>query len=155
MSRRSCEPAWIAPVLLALACASGGGGEDRAPEPVPTSWVAAPTPTSTVDSEAGFFSVAQVERGRDLFASICSDCHYASEVSDRTFRFSWRRRTVGDLFELVSETMPDDDPGALEAGQYADVVAYILSLNGFEPGGEEMPADAAALELHSLARLSN
>lgn len=154
MSRRSCEPAWIAPVLLALACASGGGGEDRAPEPVPTSSVAAPT-TPAAEPAGAFFSVEQVERGRDVFVSVCSDCHYVSEVSDRTFRFSWRRRTVGDLFEVVSETMPDDDPGALEAGQYADVVAYILSLNGFEPGADDMPADAAALELHSLARLSN
>jgi hypothetical protein len=76
-------------------------------------------------------------------------------MRDGNFRFAWRRQTVGDLFELVSETMPENNPAGLERSQYADVVAYILSLNGFPSGAEDMPADAPALETHSLARLSN
>lgn len=147
--------AWTATAALATACASGGPGSDPVPPPAAEQSAAAPTPAANPAPDGPFFSATQVERGGDLFSDICSECHYASEMSDANFRFAWRRQSVGDLFELVSETMPESSPGGLEPGQYADVVAYILSLNGFDPGDQEMPADAAALEMHSLSSLSN
>jgi hypothetical protein len=62
------------------------------------------------------------------------------------FQFSWDRRTVGDLYEHISETMPEDDPGSLTRQQYVDVVAYILRLNGFPAGRDELVPGTAALE---------
>jgi S-disulfanyl-L-cysteine oxidoreductase SoxD len=41
--------------------------------------------------------------------------------------------------------MPQDRPGSLSAEEYADVVAYILRLNGRPAGERELPADAALL----------
>jgi hypothetical protein len=41
--------------------------------------------------------------------------------------------------------MPQDDPGSLTPAQYADVVAYILQINGVTPGDRELPPDAAQL----------
>ena len=62
---------------------------------------------------------------------------------------------AGDLFEIVSTQMPEDAPGSLELEQYADIVAFVLRLNGFEPGSGELPADADALGTISLAPLGN
>ncbi len=56
---------------------------------------------------------------------------------------------------MVSTQMPEDAPGSLELQQYADIVAFVLRLNGFEPGGSELPADGAGLETISLAAFGN
>ncbi len=110
--------------------------------------------TAPASSALGF-STAQADRGRNVFRSTCTECHYSSEFNDRQFKFKWRRRTAGDLFEMVSTQMPEDAPGSLELQQYADIVAFVLRLNGFEPGSSELPPDAAALETISLAPLGN
>ena len=54
--------------------------------------------------------------------------------------------TVGDLFELIRLTMPDDDPGSLPREQYADLVAYILAVNKFPTGPSEIGIDAGLLK---------
>ena len=118
----------------AAVTADSGGAADAAPA-----------------SSALGFSAAQADRGRNVFRSTCTECHYSSEFSDRQFKFKWRRRTAGDLFEMVSTQMPEDAPGSLELQQYADIVAFVLRLNGFEPGSAELPPDAAVLETISLA----
>jgi hypothetical protein len=41
--------------------------------------------------------------------------------------------------------MPDDDPGALTRAQYADLLAYILSLNKFPSGSTELATDVKPL----------
>ena len=41
--------------------------------------------------------------------------------------------------------MPQSNPGSLPAGQYADLVAYILSANSIVAGNEPLPSDFAAL----------
>jgi hypothetical protein len=46
---------------------------------------------------------------------------------------------------MVRTLMPDDDPGGLERRAYADVMAYLLRMNGYPAGAAELPADDAAL----------
>ena len=41
--------------------------------------------------------------------------------------------------------MPEDNPGSLNAQQYADVVAYFLQLNRVPTGAEELKGDADVL----------
>ena len=122
----------------AVVTADTGGGADAAP----------------ASSVLGV-SAAQADRGRNVFRSNCTACHYSSEFNDRQFKVKWRRRTAGNLFEMVSTQMPEDAPGSLELQEYADIVAFVLRLNGFEPGGLELPPDPAALETISLAPLGN
>ena len=57
----------------------------------------------------------------------------------------WNGKTVGDLLGLIRKTMPTDDPGNLSSRQYADIVAYILSVNEFPAGQKELDRDPAAL----------
>ena len=144
---------------LALAgCASSGQVEAPAPTPAAPA-EAAPMQTPAAQPEAAggalSFSAEQADQGRSVFRSSCTECHNSAEFRDRQFKFKWRRRTAGDLYELVATSMPEDSPGSLEGGQYAALVAYILRLNGFEEGTGTLPADADALEAISLAPINN
>jgi hypothetical protein len=41
--------------------------------------------------------------------------------------------------------MPQNDPGILSAKEYAQVLAYLLQMNGMPAGPEELPSDAVML----------
>ena len=134
--------------------------ESRAPPPATTEADLGPPADlePSRDSDAAIplgFTVEQANAGRDLFRASCTACHSSSELSDRTFKFKWRRRTAGDLFGYLSTTMPEDAPGALAPTEYAALVAYMLRLNGFEAGTDELPADEDALEALSLSPLGS
>lgn len=74
----------------------------------------------------------QARRGENAFLASCTACHATREFSDTAFRRRWQNRTAEDLFDLTSATMPEDAPNSLPAERYVDIVAYILTLNGFE-----------------------
>ena len=106
----------------------------------------APTPVSEpVDAVAGFFSAAQADRGRARYGESCRECHSLSEFRGSDFEWKWRRQTAWDLYRDVAETMPEDKPGKLSPGTYADIVAYMLSLNGYQIGGEDLFATKEAM----------
>jgi len=52
---------------------------------------------------------------------------------------------VGSLFEHVSTKMPQNRPGSLSDQEYADVVAYLLQINGRPAGERELPPDQELL----------
>jgi hypothetical protein len=52
---------------------------------------------------------------------------------------------VGDLFQVISTTMPPGRPDALTPQGYADVVAYLLHENAFPHGEDELPGHAESL----------
>ena len=49
------------------------------------------------------------------------------------------------MFEVISDSMPEDDPGGMKLEEYADVIAYLLRLNGFPTGQTELPTSKEAL----------
>ena len=100
----------------------------------------------------GAYTLAQAKRGA-LKSGLCVNCHGdefrggpAPELAGPDFLARWDGRSVGDLFELIRLTMPDDDPGALPREQYADLVAYILAVNKFPTGSAEIGIDTAPLQ---------
>jgi mono/diheme cytochrome c family protein len=82
---------------------------------------------------------------------MCAECHTAPEFGDAAFKAKWARRSVGDLYEYIHTSMPDNAPGILTEQQAVDAVAYILQLNGVTPGSAQLPPDAARLGGISLA----
>ena len=50
-----------------------------------------------------------------------------------------------NLFEKMQTSMPADKPGQLSREQNADILAFLLTSNGFPSGQKELPTDAAAL----------
>ena len=87
----------------------------------------------------------QASLGRRRFEQTCQACHRPREFRGSAFQAAWRGRTVGDLLQVLLDTMPPDDPGGLDPEYYADVAAYFLSLNGYPSGEEDLPADPRAL----------
>lgn len=123
---------------------------------------AAPTPAAApaaAPAPAGggeaIISVAQVNRGRDQFRSMCTECHTSAEFGDRTFKTKWSRRSVGDLYEFILTMMPDDAPGILTPQQAVDLTAYMLEMNGFATGSGTLDADQAELDGISLAQINS
>jgi len=92
-----------------------------------------------------FYSEEQARRGQRAFRQVCSDCHYTSEFKGPVFTDVWARRTARDLYRELRRTMPDDNPGGLPRQTYVDVMAYILELNGYPAGADELPPDDQVL----------
>jgi hypothetical protein len=53
---------------------------------------------------------------------------------------------VGDLLDVISTTMPEGNPGVLSPMEYADILAFMLRLNDYPAGEEELPVDLYLLE---------
>jgi mono/diheme cytochrome c family protein len=92
----------------------------------------------------GVYTLAQAKRGA-LKSGLCTSCHGdgfdgggSPPLVGPAFLARWEGRTVGDLFDLIRLTMPDDDPGALAREEYADLIAYILAVNKFPTGDTEI-----------------
>ena len=103
----------------------------------------------------GIYTDAQAKRGRDSYAYSCAMCHAVDLEGDLSrdvpalygedFVDAWNKRTVKDLFELISKSMPKDSAGSLRAETYADIVAYLLQANEFPSGARELAADVSVL----------
>ena len=152
-----------ATAALSTACASGQTGETGPSATVGTVSDASPSSLPTKPSErpeihpepvaapVGIYTEDQAERGRAVFRSVCSECHYSSEFRGAQFQFEWRRRTVWNFYREISRTMPEDAPGSLDPQQYVDIISYVLRSNGFEPGDAELTPDEAVMDAHSMA----
>jgi mono/diheme cytochrome c family protein len=103
---------------------------------------------------AGLFTDAQAERGKVVYEEQCSFCHladlsgqgFAPPLVDDAFTQRWQDGNLGDLFTIVKVTMPQDKPQSLTDAQYAEIVAYVLKVNKYPAGAQELQPDAAALK---------
>jgi mono/diheme cytochrome c family protein len=107
------------------------------------------------------FTAAQADRGQATYRQSCQDCHGSSldngefggpPLKGGYFRTRWGSGNVAVLYGYVSLTMPPDRPGQLSAQTYADLVAYILSNNGYVAGDKELTPDQNAQQSMSLQR---
>lgn len=131
-------------LALITACQAGTEEPAAAPQPAPAPAAAPTAPAAGAMAAAGYTS-AQAQRGQQVFQEVCSYCHSPSDWSKPEFLRAWSDKPVHDLFDLIHTTMPQDAPGSLSRQQYADVVAYILSLNNVPSGSAELGTDDASL----------
>jgi mono/diheme cytochrome c family protein len=97
----------------------------------------------------GVFSAAQVERGRESFLWQCMDCHEMEEftgVGAYLEKMETEGKTLWEVFEYIWAEMPEDSPARLAPEEYADILAYILSVYGLSTGEADMPTNRAVLE---------
>jgi mono/diheme cytochrome c family protein len=108
------------------------------------------------------YTEVQAGRGATLYGRYCESCHgsgldgdAASEipalVSDPFFQ-RWSGRNLDDFFTRLARTMPQETPGSLRPGEYADLVAYLLQTNGFPAGFEALGTDSARLKALLITR---
>ena len=133
-------------MLILQGCASTPAGAPTAPAPGPAA--AAPAPEDS--SGSAFYTNQQASRGDGLFRDNCVSCHSSAEFRGSSFVRRWRNRAVGDIYEFVLYSMPDDNPGGLPEQTYADIVAYFLSLNDFPSGDSELPTSMEALMMMKM-----
>lgn len=115
--------------------------------------VAAPRggPRSVKD---GVYTTAQALAGKTAYADTCASCHgtmasatpdMAPLLNDYVFQDTWKNRSVGDLFERIRNTMPQNAPSTLSPQRTAEIVAYILSANQLPAGNEALTEDLDVL----------
>jgi mono/diheme cytochrome c family protein len=97
------------------------------------------------------YTASQARRGQSIYQRNCITCHTASAYSGAAFRRVWAGKSPFDLWEQIRTSMPQDNPGRLKPGEYADIVAYLLRLNGYPAGETELPADAEKLQQLRIA----
>ena len=95
---------------------------------------------------SGVYSEAQAARGRDTFAGMCQACHTPATHTGPTFYASWGGRPLWELFDYLMANMPKSDPGSLSPEEYAQVLAFVLKMNGMPAGPRELPVDEATLK---------
>ena len=98
------------------------------------------------------FTAAQVSAGSSLFQSKCSACHGTQleggagpALSGPNFKTlsSKVHANVGDVFTYATTNMPMNAPASLTHDQYVSIMAFILSKNGYRPGGAPLTFSGA------------
>jgi quinoprotein glucose dehydrogenase len=101
----------------------------------------------------GVYSQAQAERGKAAYEQQCAFCHqsdlqgqgFAPALVETAFTGRWQDGNLGDLFTIVKVTMPQDKPASMTDEEYAAIVAYLLQVNGYPAGQQELRPDPVAL----------
>jgi mono/diheme cytochrome c family protein len=102
--------------------------------------------------KAGVYTTAQADRGIALYRSKCASCHAPNRFTDDLFYTSFAGKPLWEMFDVISDSMPEDNPGSLKPEEYADVIAYLLKLNNFPAGQTDLPTDKEALSLIVMER---
>jgi polar amino acid transport system substrate-binding protein len=111
---------------------------------VPARVPAAPTVSFTAD---------QVAAGQTIFETTCSPCHGSQleggagpALHGPAFNTLANKvhATVGDIFTYMSTNMPLNNPASLKQGQYVEIMAFILSKNGWHAGDTPLTFEAAS-----------
>ena len=71
---------------------------------------------------------------------------YGTPLAGEYFKTKWFHRSVRALYDRARTTMPPSHPGLLPADTYADIVAYILQVNGFKAGDTPLKATGEDLD---------
>jgi mono/diheme cytochrome c family protein len=103
----------------------------------------------------GVYSEDQAKRGSALYAKQCASCHGAELTGGESapalvgdaFLSNWNGTSVGDLFERIRKSMPQDDPGRLSRQQDADILAFVFSANKFPAGKADLNRETEVLKL--------
>ena len=118
--------------------------------------VQAQGPTSVND---GIYTAAQADRGKAVYAMNCAGCHgekaeggnAGPTLSGPDFTNGYKDGNASALYGKISMDMPSSAPGSLTPEQYADVLAYLLSINKYPAGQAEIPKDGGNLKAVKMA----
>jgi len=121
--------AWLVIVTIALL-------------PAPLSGAAADDPKTILDR---VYSVAQAERGESLFKRTCTGCHAPTDFAGGMLASHWEGGNVGDIYDIIANYMPANDPGSVKPQQAADIVAFFLHMDGYPVGNDDLPGDPHVL----------
>ncbi len=97
------------------------------------------------------YTKAQAATGFAKFIGNCAMCHGAHlegrsgpSLKGPNWASAKADYTVGEVFTVVSQQMPANDPGSLEKSDYVNIMAYLLQQNGYPAGDAMLNFDQAA-----------
>ena len=95
-----------------------------------------------MSTQEGAFTKDQAERGSVVYEEHCVVCHPVEfyEVKLQV----WQHAYVIELFDALTATMPQENPGSLTTEQYLDVLAYVFQITGSPPGDAELTLESMA-----------
>src|ERR1019366_6705194 len=102
----------------------------------------------------GVYTEAQAAKGQSEFAQNCAACHgsglsgngEAPALVGAEFISDWAGLSLGELYDRIRTTMPQDTPGKLSRDQYAVILAYVLKANGYPAGQKDMDSRSEYLK---------
>ena len=101
----------------------------------------------------GVFTAEQAKRGAALYNDKCAACHGDNlegtgpmpPLAGQDFLNNWTGKSVGDLYEKTSTTMPATAPGSLTPAEAADLVAHLLNSSKYPAGSTPLAAEVTPL----------
>ncbi len=102
----------------------------------------------------GVFTEEQAARGQQAYRQSCASCHLDDLLGERDapplagaqFSNRWNGNTADDMLQTIRRTMPQEAPDSLGPQGYADIVSYLLQVNGSPAGDAELPGESSALQ---------
>src|ERR1700686_3479890 len=90
----------------------------------------------------GVYTDDQAKRGEGFYGKECASCHggeltggeSAPPLAGDSFFANWNGLTLGDLFDRIRVSMPQNAPGSLSRKQNAAPGAFILRAPQFPAG---------------------
>jgi mono/diheme cytochrome c family protein len=94
----------------------------------------------------GVYTEEQAARGSTGFTAHCANCHGADlggtgeapALAGPPFLSDFDGLSLGELFDRIRTTMPQDNPASLTRDQVADILAFLLKANGLPSGAKEL-----------------
>ena len=109
--------------------------------------VALPASAAQTSSVDGWYAPDQATRGKGSYNANCAVCHGSSlqggagpALSGASFAAKWRDRPLRDLYTVAHDQMPLTAPGKLPPTTSFDILAYLLSFNGFQASTKAVSA---------------
>ena len=106
-------------------------------------------------AKPALYTDAQANAGAALYAQACGACHgsqlegvAAPALKGPAFgdMANAQSLTADALLDVITNTMPQSDPGSLKPEEYSAVTAYILQQNGYPAGPAPLAKDAPGLK---------
>jgi len=118
----------------------------------------APGRTPHLKGPVARFTASQAAAGRAAYLLTCASCHgqnlsgseFATPLDGNRFSQNWSGKTAAALFTYIHTRMPPGKPASLSPETTAQVVAYILEVNGGQAGEASLPSDPAALAMLTI-----
>lgn len=99
------------------------------------------------------FTAQQAAQGKLAYIRACSRCHggnlegsVAIPSLNPGFIQRWQGGDLDSAIDYIRYAMPLDKPGTLDQPTGVAIMAYMLRVNGYEPGPSPMPTERAALK---------
>jgi mono/diheme cytochrome c family protein len=115
----------------------------------------APIVAIAQSAKPALYTADQATAGAAVYSQACAACHGAQleGVAAPALKGSGfgdmanaQALTADALLDVISNTMPQSDPGSLKPEEFAAVTAYILQQNGYPAGSAALAKGAAGLK---------